>query len=149
MPRLSTVFAGVVTLLAMSACSYLPDLGLTDDAPVVNPEAALPDKVAVQRIENLELGRLFDGYMLSVIGIAPGLGYYQPELRIRYGGELGPDGFYEYDFVARPPEDPQQGTSAPITARYIRADAELTPIMLRSARGVRIWSARDSVEGRF
>jgi hypothetical protein len=148
MARRSVIIAAALSMSAIAGCSYLPDLGLTEDeAPVA--VAALPPKVPVQRIESLELGRLFNGYMLTAVAIAPGTGYYQPELALRYGGELGPDGFYEYDFVARAPEEQQAGATTPITARYLRADSELTPEMLRSARGVRIWSARDSVEGRF
>ena len=153
MAKLNLWMAAAAATLALSACSYLPDLGLSDDeetpAAAVDPEALLPAKVAVRRIENLELGRLFDGYMLTAHAIAPGTGFYAPELRPRYGGQLGPDGFFEYDFVIRPPNDPGAGADAPITARLVRADTELTPAMLRAARGVRVWSARDSVEGRF
>jgi hypothetical protein len=87
--------------------------------------------------------------MLIATGVAPSTGYYLPELRIRYGGELGPDGFYEFDFVAAAPDDSTSGANAPVTARMLRGDFELSPEMLRTARGVRVWSSRDSVEGRF
>ena len=147
-----TSLAAAVAILG--GCSVLPDVGLFEDEPpaapeVADPEANLPPKVAVRRIENLELGRLYNGFMLTAFGIAPGTGYYQPELRPRYGGQLGPDGLFEYDFVVRPPADTTAGQDAPITARVVRADMELTPAMLRGSRGVRVWSARDSVEGRF
>lgn len=138
--------------VAMAGCSYLPDMGFSDEeeqAAVSDPDLNLPPKVAVRRIENLELGRLYDGYMLTAFAVAPGLGYYQPELRPRYGGALGPDGFFEFDFVVRPPEEDAVGAEAPVTARVVRADREITPDMLRQSRGVRVWSARDSVEGRF
>lgn len=141
-----------LTCAAMiSACSILPDVGLTSDPAeeTAEAEANLPPKIAVNRIENLELGRLFNGFMLSAFAIAPGTGFYQPELRPRYGGRPGPDGLFEYDFVVRPPANASRGADAPITARLVRADIELTPEMLRSSRGVRVWSARDSVEGRF
>lgn len=144
-------FAAAALAMLLSACSLIPDGPLFSEetlSGVNDPDAGLPSKVAVVRIENLELGRLFNGYMLTAIAIAPGTGYYQPELRPRYGGEPGPDGFYEFDFVARPPAT-SGGGDAPITARSIRGDVELSPQMLRTGRGVRVWSARDSVEGRF
>lgn len=144
----------LIGISALAACSYLPDVGLFDDdepaaAAAADPDANLPPKVVVNRIENLELGRLYDGFMLTAFGIAPGVGYYQPELRPRFGGRPGPDGMYEYDLVVRPPADPNAGADAPITARIVRAETELTPAMLRGSRGVRVWSERDSVEGRF
>ena len=134
--------------LGLGACSTIEDLTGTDE-PAAAAEAAEVVKTPVVRIESLELGRLFRGYMLIATGVAPSTGYHQPELRIRYGGELGPDGFYEFDFVAAAPDDPTQGANAPISARMLRGDFELSPTMLRTARGVRVWSARDSVEGRF
>lgn len=142
--------------LSLGACSTIDSLNPFSEPETTNVRQTGPDgsaievaKVPVVRIDNLELGRLFRGYMLIAEGIAPGTGYYDPELRIRYGGELGPDGFYEFDFVAVSPPNPRQGSDAPITARLLRGDFELTPRMLRSARGVRVWSSRDSVEGRF
>lgn len=118
-----------------------------DDEP--DPEAALPPKISVARIETLELGRLADGYVLTAYGVAPGGGHYQPELRLRYDGATAADGFYEYDFLVRPPTDPAAYAAAPEIARRMRADATLTVAQLRGARGVRVWSASDSVEGRF
>ena len=152
------IVAAIVLSLGVSACSTLDDLNpFSDSEPAQASNASSASgsaaadvaKIPVVRIDNLELGRLFRGYMLIAEGVAPGTGYYDPELRIRYGGELGPDGFYEFDFVAVPPTDPRQGSDAPITARILRGDYELSPRMLRSARGVRVWSSRDSVEGRF
>lgn len=138
----------ILVVLGLSACSTIDELTDTEESTIA---AATPEieKSPVVRIESLELGRLYRGYMLIATGVAPGTGYYLPELRIRYGGELGPDGFYEFDFVAAAPDDPSAGSSAPVTARILRGDYELTPLMLRSARGVRVWSSRDSVEGRF
>ncbi|MEL6792185.1 MAG: hypothetical protein AAFP78_01940 [Pseudomonadota bacterium] len=151
MPRTVNLLKALACAALIAGCSTLPDLGLTSDPAeeAAEAEANLPPKIAVNRIENLELGRLFDGFMLTAFGVAPGTGYYQPELRPRYGGRPGPDGLFEYDFVVRPPSTANRGADAPITARLIRADIELTPEMLRGSRGVRVWSARDSVEGRF
>lgn len=138
----------VLVALGLTACSTIEDLTGSEEtaAATAAPEV---EKTPVVRIESLELGRLFRGYMLIAKGVAPGVGYYEPELRIRYGGELGPDGFYEFDFVAVAPDEPTNGANAPVTARILRGDYELSPLMLRSARGVRVWSSRDSVEGRF
>lgn len=142
------LLSSILVALSLGACSTVEDLTGTEETAA---EAAAPEieKAPVVRIESLELGRLFRGYMLIATGVAPGTGYYLPELRIRYGGELGPDGFYEFDFVAAAPDDATNGSNAPVTARILRGDYELSPLMLRTARGVRVWSSRDSVEGRF
>ncbi len=141
--------ATVILGFGLTACSTVDDVfGGAPNSGIIAEEAPVVEKTPVVRIESLELGKLFRGYMLTATGVAPGTGFYEPELRIRYGGELGPDGFYEFDFVAIAPDD-AQGANAPITARLLRSDFELPPAMLRSARGVRVWSSRDSVEGRF
>lgn len=138
----------LMAAIGLSACSTIEDLTGTDEPTAAEAPPEI-EKFPVVRIESLELGRLYRGYMLIATGVAPSTGYYLPELRIRYGGELGPDGFYEFDFVAAPPDDPESGANAPVTARILRGDFELSPEMLRTARGVRVWSSRDSVEGRF
>lgn len=135
--------------LGVGACSTLEDM----DSGFVDEEAAAerrlgPPKEAVEKVESLELGRLYRGYMLIAEGTAPALGYYSPELRIRYDGELGPDGFYEFDLVAIAPKEPVEGPNDP-ALRRLRGDYQLTPDMLRNARGVRVYGANDSVEGRF
>lgn len=150
MRKFTALFISSLVALGLGACSTIEDLTGSDESEAaVVDRAPEIEKTPVVRIESLELGRLFRGYMLISTGIAPGTGYYLPELRIRYGGELGPDGFYEFDFVAVAPDDPSQGANAPVTARLLRGDYELSPLMLRTARGVRVWSSRDSVEGRF
>lgn len=140
----------VFSLSGLSACSSVGDI-FDSEETAAEAAAAQPQfaKVPVVRIDNLELGRLYRGYMLVTYGVAPGAGYFAPELRIRYDGQLGQDGYYEFDFVAVPPRDRPARDNTPIIARILRADYELTPEMLRVARGVRVWSARDSVEGRF
>lgn len=147
--RNTVVFlSSMLIIFGLSACSTIEDLTGAEETPAATAVSEI-EKTPVVRIESLELGRLYRGYMLIATGVAQGTGYYLPELRIRYGGELGPDGFYEFDFVAAAPDDPTTGSSAPVAARILRGDYELSPLMLRSARGVRVWSSRDSVEGRF
>ena len=133
-----TMIAGSAAF-ALAACQFAEPA--FEDPP--DPETLLPAKVAVQRIETLELGRLADGYVLTAFGVAPGGGYYQPELRVRYEGATAADGFYEFDFLVRPPDAPEAYAAAPEAARRVRADIALTIAELRAARGVRVWSATD------
>lgn len=145
------ITVAVAVCMSVSACETIDELaGLEDEirADVAERSEGPPPQTA-SRIDSLELGRLHRGYMLTAIGLAPGLGYWDPALVIRYNGELAPDGFYEFDLVARPPYEAVESENTPITARRIRGDYEITPEMLRSARGVRVWSERDNVEGRF
>ena len=93
--------ATVILGFGLTACSTVDDVfGGAPNSGIIAEEAPVVEKTPVVRIESLELGKLFRGYMLTATGVAPGTGFYEPELRIRYGGELGPDGFYEFDFVA-------------------------------------------------
>ncbi|QIE54589.1 hypothetical protein G5B40_03530 [Pikeienuella piscinae] len=147
MKRIGAALASILTAVALSGCSGSI---FGDDAEEAAAQAAqLPHKIPVERIETMELGRLYDGYMLTAYAIAPGVGYYQPELRPRYEGGLSADGFYEFDFLVRPPEDLTIDPGAPLSARMVRGDFELPVDKLRGAAGVRVWSAQDSVEGRF
>ncbi|MEM8755088.1 MAG: hypothetical protein AAGF90_19150 [Pseudomonadota bacterium] len=140
----------IAALTALAACSWLGEGDENDEPPAPAAEApAGPPKVPVQRIRTLELGRLPNGFMLTAFGVAPGLGYYSPELRPRFGGRPGPDGFLEYDFLVREPDEPGQGENAPVAARAVRGDTPLVSDALRTAVGVRVWSERDSVEGLF
>lgn len=139
-----------VAALGLGACSLLPEGPLFDPEKAAAEAAArIPPKVLVQSVTSLELGRLYSGYMLTAFAVAPGTGYHQPELRVRNDGTLSTDGFYEFDFVVMPPSDPALGQDLPPDARRVRGDFRLTAEILRSARGVRIWSDRESIEGRF
>ena len=61
------------------------------------------NKVPLQAVQSVEIGRTSNGILLTAHGTAPGLGYSLPALRVRRGGELGPDGYQEFDFVATAP----------------------------------------------
>lgn len=130
-------------VVMISGCSDAPLFD--EEAARAEAEARIIPKVPVETVRTLELGRLQHGYLLSAFGTAPDADDYQPELRIRYDGRPGADGFYEFDFMVRPASRDE----APQAPRQIRADYELSEQMLRIAVGVRVWSARDSVEGRF
>lgn len=147
MKRYGMALVAILTAATLSGCGG--SIFGNDVEETAAPEAQLPPKESVLRIDALELGRLFDGYMLTAYATAPGVGYYQPELRPRYGGGLSADGFYEFDFMVRPPENPAIDPGAPASARVVRGDFELPVDKLRGAAGVRVWSATDSVEGRF
>jgi len=92
----------------------------------------------VERVLDLEIGRTRDGFMISVTGLAPGLGYSAPELRPRREGAPGPDGFIDLDFVVQAP-DPRLnlGVGEP-SARHIQVGLPVTPRDLRGATGIRI-----------
>lgn len=142
---------GAAARLAAAALAGFALSGCSDDEPPAAQAQAeqIAPKVPVQRIESLELGRLYKGYMLTAYALAPGAGYYEPELRQRYGGQPSADGFYEFDFMVRPPDIPGDYGAEPASARQIRGDFELSVDDLRGAAGVRVWSANGALEGRF
>lgn len=147
----AAAFAGMMTI---AGCNVIPfyDEDKAEENRIRDEieEAEGTPRAPIEHVESIELGRLYDGYMLTAFGIAPGIGYFEPALIPRYNGRPAADGFYEFDFMARPPkEEGVEGADAPLVARKIRADFKLTPEMLRQASGVRIWSKRDLVEGRF
>ncbi|MGB0506613.1 MAG: hypothetical protein ACPGGK_10500 [Pikeienuella sp.] len=152
MPRLHLIAATLLSGLILSACQESIDqiTGLDEELKqtAVKNQAG-PEKFALKTVERLELGRLERGYMLTVVGAAPTVGYWAPELRMRNGGALATDSYYEFDLVAARPYETAVAESAPLNARLIRADFEITPEMLRAARGVRIYTTDGSVDGRF
>lgn len=143
---------GAVARLTAAALAGFALAGCSSDeeTPAAQAEAQqLTPKVPVQRIESLELGKLYKGYMLTAYALAPSAGYYEPELRQRYGGQPSADGFYEFDFMVRPPDIPGEYGAEPAAARQIRGDFELSTDDLRGVAGVRVWAASGAVEGRF
>lgn len=151
MPRLYLATATLLCAVALSACQESLDqfTGLDEELKqTAIDNTSGPQKILLNQVEKLELGRLERGYMLTVIGAAATTGFWAPELRLRNGGALATDSFYEFDFIAAKPNVKPKGV-APLNARLIRADYEITPEMLRAARGVRIYTADGSVDGRF
>lgn len=152
MPRLHLIAAALLCGMTLSACQETLDQFGALDEELRQSGADYdsgPEKFTLKRVERLELGRLESGYMLTVFGVAPTIGYWLPELRIRNGGALATDSFYEFDLVAAAPNETPKGEIRPLKARLIRADYEISPEMLRSARGVRIYADEGSVDGRF
>lgn len=79
---------------ALAACGSTPQTPAAPPAPVEDPKRPVTGRVT------LDLGRTFEGYMLTATAIADAAGWSAGELRPR--GIAG-DGFLEIDFLALPP----------------------------------------------
>jgi len=120
--------------LALGGCS-----SSGPDNPATGQDAVPAEVYApVEAVREIEIGRTRDGIVLTAIGVAPGLGYSVPELRARREGQIGPDGFLDFDFVAKAP-DPrlQLGEGSP-QARTVRADLHLKSREVQGATGLRV-----------
>lgn len=142
-------FLILCALMPLAACSLFGDSAeeeLTEEEIQV---AALENKVPVQSIARVEVGRTRDGYLISAFGTAPGLGYALPELRVRRSGQPAADGFLEYDFIA---VQPDQGLKLPpgtTRTRAIRADLPIRTRDLRRIRGIRVFALSGGVQVAF
>ncbi len=92
----------------------------------------------VDKVLNVEIGRTRNGYLISATGLAPGLGYGAPELRARREGNPGPDGFIDFDFVAKAPDPRRNLGQGEIPARRITAGLPVRAEELRGATGIRV-----------
>lgn len=131
--------AGFLAMAAtLAACSD------DTEAPAVSAEPPEPEKVLMTSISALDLGRAYDGVVISVEGLAPGLGYHEPELRDHDRGALSTDGFLQLDFVALAPTPeaaetlPQPGGEKALRIRALR---DVPVSTLRGVRGVRVFTA--------
>ena len=136
----------IAAMLALGGCSLF---GSDDEAETTASEQAAARYVPIETVRHIEVGRTRNGYVITARGVAPGLGHGAPELRARREGKVGPDGFIDYDFVAKAPDpnfDLGQGT---VQARMVRADLHVTARELRGAVGVRIHGIEGGLQMRF
>ncbi len=137
----------VAACLALAGCSMFGG----DDEPSVTGDDAVPAQlhVPVEAVRNIEIGRTRDGIVITAIGTAPGLGYSVPELRARREGKPGPDGYLDFDFVARQPDPALALGTGTVPARTVRADLHLKLNELQGARGLRIHGVSGGLQADF
>lgn len=127
----------ITAVLATGGCSLFS----SDDeeeaaaAEQADPEARIEP---IEAVRHIEIGRTRNGYVISAIGTAPGLGYGAPELRARREGKPGTDGFIDLDFVAQAPDAGFNLGEGSVIAREVRADLLVPEQYFRGAAGVRI-----------
>lgn len=101
-------------------------------------ETARANKVPVQAVSTVEIGRTGSGILITAYGVAPGAGYSLPLLRVRRDGVPASDGYIEFDFVASAPAiELNLGQGNP-RSRALRADLPVDLAGLQSARGLRV-----------
>lgn len=105
--------------------------------------------VPVETVRNIEIGRTRDGIAVSAYGVAPGLGFGAPQLRPRRDSKPGPDGYVDFDFVAKAPDARFELGTGGVAARGVRADIFLTPRDLTGVLGIRIHGATGGLQMQF
>lgn len=143
------ISAAIAASLALGGCSIFR----SDDKKAEAAEAEQAAQAArfepIETVRHVEIGRTRNGYVISAQGYAPGLGYGAPELRPRREGKPGPDGFIDYDFVARAPDPGFNLGEGTLQARAIRADLQIEGPELRGATGIRIHGVKGGVQLTF
>ncbi|MEM7056921.1 MAG: hypothetical protein AAF557_04985 [Pseudomonadota bacterium] len=143
-PVLKTLFL-CACILPLAACGIWSSDD-EDDVVLDTNLAAERNKVPVQSVGKVEIGRTRDGYLITVFGTAPGIGYAAPELRVRRGGQPAADGFLEFDFIAVRPADAATLPPGTTRARAIRADLPISARELSRAAGIRVLALRGGVQ---
>lgn len=146
--RRTAALAALAALLALGGCSLF---GSDDDEPAgaAAAEPAAPVYDPVTEVRNIEIGRTRAGIVITVTGLAPGAGYAVPELRPRREEKPGPEGYLDYDFVARAPEGISNPPTATERTRMVRADRHVLIATLRGVRGIRIHAAEGGMMMNF
>ncbi|MFK7943255.1 MAG: hypothetical protein AB8B85_10135 [Paracoccaceae bacterium] len=158
--RTTGIFGFVIVAgLALGACSTgtaVDDVGtLWGEQSTAEREAAesraqaILARIPVQSVQSIEMGRTRDGFLITAMGTAAGLGYSLPTLRVRRQGAPGVDGYIEYDFVA---VAPAQGFAFPpgtTQSRAMRADLPVTLRQLQGASGLRVLALNGGVQMDF
>ncbi len=139
---------GALVALSMAALVACSD----SDEPAANQPPPPPEKLLLSSVTSIDFGRTFDGVVILVEGVAPALGYQQPELRNHAGGARSADGFAQFDLVGIPPTEdvvetlPQPGGE---NALRMTVQRELPTIALSGVVGVRVYAARGVLSRRF
>jgi hypothetical protein len=131
-----TALAAAAIGVALAGCTISGNLGggATAGPPPIDEALLRP----VGRVDELLVGRTFDGVVLTAFGEAPGAGWTAGRLRPR---GPGPDGFLEFDFVALPPPADSPPAADDPRLRRIRADLPLALDELGGAAGLRVIAA--------
>lgn len=138
MRRLAMILAATT----LAACASEPE---PPPAPLAPIAPAAPQRLAAERIERIEIGRMFDGYAISVTGLFPGRGWTVPALRLRDAGGAGADGFVDFELTAQPPP---AGAAAEGETR-LTAHALLRDGQTAAAQGARVAARAGAVEAPF
>lgn len=134
------VFVVALCAIALAGCEVGGTVGAGSQQ--LDTAALEAQRVAVARVERVELGRTATGVALAAFGAAPGRGWSVPVLSPR---GRGPDaeGMLAFDLRAIPPQDAGAGEDA------LRADLVLHRQVLTGVRGFRVHGAQNSAEFRF
>jgi hypothetical protein len=131
-----TLAAPAVVVAALGACDR--------DEPAPPPQPlvpAAPARGVAMRIDDIEIGRTFDGYAISATGTFTGRGWTLPGLRIRDEEGLGPDGYLDLELTAQVPPTvaPAEGETR-MTGHALVRNAQVA-----GAKGVRVgaWSGSE------
>lgn len=157
--RRTGIWGGVTACALLAGCStgtFLDDtgtlLGNPSEAERIAAEkraAEVRAKVPVLAVRSVEIGRTRDGFLITALGTAPGLGYSVPGLRARRGGAPGSDGFIEYDFVAAAPPEGTELPPGNTQSRSLRADLPVSLTQLQGAAGIRVLATSGGVQMDF
>jgi hypothetical protein len=109
-------------------------------------EARRQNKVPVQAVRSVEIGRTSNGILITAFGTAPGLGYSLPALRVRRNGQPASDGYIEFDFVATAPAEGVELPPGTTRTRALRADLPVEMRALRGVRGFRVMALQGAIQ---
>ncbi|MEM1313564.1 MAG: hypothetical protein AAGI51_03360 [Pseudomonadota bacterium] len=159
--RPTAAAAPLALALALAGCDYVDFAGPQPSAPAGPPTQAVtsPDarggalmpnaqKLLVDTVDRLEVGRTRSGVLVAAFGSAVETGWFQPALRPLNAGEPGPDGFLEFEFVAAPPElnvvegEEQRPPLGTPEQRRVKGVRPVTASELTNAAGIRVFAAR-------
>ncbi|MBK0397568.1 hypothetical protein H0I76_00060 [Limibaculum sp. M0105] len=139
--RSPLILPALVLAALLGGCSLF---GGDDESEAEAAAIAARQPEPMQALRKIEIGRTRDGYAITAYGTAPTTGYGAPSLRPRRDGQPGPDGYIDFDFVAVPPDPALNMPQGTLTAREIRADAQLIASRMRGVTGFRVHTLSNS-----